>query len=276
MQIQYLCPFWGQEKDTATAFFEKVVQNRFDGIEIHLPDNEVFIKDFLKNIEEIRRVFPDFCLVLQHIVSPENDESLDSFITKVEANLERLAAFQPTFINSHTGKDYFTFEENCKVIEATMKVAEKTGIRILHETHRGRFSFHGASLLPYLERFPSMELVGDFSHFCVVSESLLLDQEAILDKIIPHMSHIHARVGSGQMPQIPDPFAPEWSAHLHFFTNFWHKIIAQKSEKGWKNITITPEAGPAPYMPALPFTLQPIGNQWNINLKMKKYLQKTI
>jgi hypothetical protein len=241
-----------------------------------LPDNEIFIKNFFKNIDEIRRVFPNFCLVLQHLTSPDEGESIDNFIAKTKTNLERLAAYQPTFINSHTGKDYFTFEENCKVIEATMEVSEKTGVRILHETHRGRFSFHAASLLPYLERFPEMELVGDFSHFCVVSESILTDQKAILKKIIPHVSHIHARVGSEQMAQIPDPFAPEWSAHLNIFTGFWRDIIAEKEAKGWKTITITPEAGPAPYMAALPFTLQPIANQWNVNLKMKNYLQKNI
>jgi hypothetical protein len=276
MQIQYLLPFWGQEGTNATSFFEKVVHNRYEGIEIHLPNDEGFIKDFFKNIEDIRRFNPNFCLVLQHLTSPENGESVNRFIAKMKANLERLAAFQPTFINSHTGKDYFTFDENCKVIEATIEVAEKTGVRILHETHRGRFSFHAASLLPYLERFPELELVGDFSHFCVVSESMLEDQQEILSKIIPHVSHIHARIGSTQMPQIPDPFAPEWSAHLNIFTNFWREIIAQKQAKGWKTMTITPEAGPAPYMPALPFTRQPIANQWNVNLKMKQYLKKTI
>jgi sugar phosphate isomerase/epimerase len=276
MQIQYLCPFWGQENTDVTSFFEKVIHNRFDGIEIHLPDNEIFIKDFYKNVEDIRRINPNFCLVLQHLTSPDDSESLDHFIAKMKANLERLAAFQPTFINSHTGKDYFSFEENCRVIEATMEVAEKTGVRILHETHRGRFSFHAASLLPYLERFPDMELVGDFSHFCVVSESILTDQKDILTKIIPRVSHIHARVGNEQTAQIPDPFAPEWSAHLSIFTGFWRDIIVAKQAKGWQTMTITPEAGPAPYMAALPFTLQPIGNQWNVNLKMKKHLKNTL
>ncbi len=274
MQIQYLCPFWGQEKSDATYLFEKVVHNRFDGIEIHLPDNEVFIKCFSKNIEDIRRVNSNFCLVLQHLTSPEDDESLSGFIARMVANLEQLAAQKPDFINSHTGKDYFSFEDNCKVIEAVMEVSEKTGVRILHETHRGRFSFHAASLLPFLERFPTLELVGDFSHVCVVSESILTDQQAILAKIIPHVSHIHARIGSGQTAQVPDPFSPEWSAHLNIFTNWWRKIIAEKEALGWKTMTITPEAGPAPYMSTLPFTRQPIADQWNVNLEMKNFLKK--
>jgi hypothetical protein len=276
MQIQYLCPFWGQENTDVRFFFEKVLHNRFDGIEIHLPDNQLFRNDFFKHLDEIRALNPTFRFVLQHLTSPENGENLTNFIARITANLEQLASHNPDFINSHTGKDYFSFEDNCRVIEACEKVAYKRNIRILHETHRGRFSFHAASLLPYLERFPNMELVGDFSHFTVVSESILDDQKEILAKIIPHVSHIHARVGSEQTAQISDSFAPEWSAHLNIFTNWWRKIIAEKTTLGWQSMTITPEAGPAPYMAALPFTLQPIGNQWNVNLKMKKHLQKTL
>jgi hypothetical protein len=33
-------------------------------------------------------------------------------------------------------------------------------------------------------------------------------------------------------------------------------------------LTITPELGPAPYMPAAPFTLEPPGKQWECNLFM--------
>ena len=38
-------------------------------------------------------------------------------------------------------------------------ISQKTGIPIFHETHRGRFSFHAATLIPYLRKFPEMELV---------------------------------------------------------------------------------------------------------------------
>lgn len=41
-------------------------------------------------------------------------------------------------------------------------------------------------------------------------------------------------------------------------------------------MTITPEFGPAPYMPLLPFTQQPLGNQWEINRKMMERLQTTL
>ena len=67
-------------------------------------------------------------------------------------------------------------------------MAQRLGIRVLHETHRGRFAFHTASLLPYLHRFPQLRLTADFSHWCTVSESLLSDQQGLLNQIIPRFT----------------------------------------------------------------------------------------
>jgi hypothetical protein len=146
----------------------------------------------------------------------------------------------------------------------------------LHETHRGRFSFHAASLLPYLKKFPEMELVGDFSHFCAVSESMLADQQEILQQIIPHVSHIHARVGFEQGPQVNDPQAPEWQGHLKHFASWWQQIIDSRKLSGHSLFTITPEFGPAPYMPTAPYTQQALSNQWDNNVFMREYLRRLL
>jgi sugar phosphate isomerase/epimerase len=196
------------------------------------------------------------------------NSSVDEYIVSVTKNLLELSSIQPSFINAHTGKDYFSFDDNCRIIEASLNIATKTGVRVLHETHRGRFSFHAASLIPYLKKFPELELVGDFSHFCTVSESMLEDQEVIIQQIIPHIGHIHARIGHEQGPQVNDPFAPEWKNHLLIYEKWWQSIIDFKKEKEVQSISITPEFGPAPYMPSMPFTKAPLGNQWDINYKM--------
>lgn len=273
MQINYCCTFWGSEKDKPDVFVDKVLSAGYDGIEIFLPPaTDNFSKIFIDEIEKVLDKNPSFIFIAQQLTAPDND-TVNNYISRMEKSLLELAAYQPTFINSHTGKDYFSFDDNCKVIEAALNISNKTGIRILHETHRGRFSFHAASLIPYLKKFPEMELVGDFSHFCTVSESMLLDQEEIIKQIIPHVSHIHARVGHEQSPQVNDPFAPEWKNHFALFEGWWLQIIQHKKLNGWETFAITPEFGPAPYMPALPFTQQPIGNQWEINNKMMQYLK---
>ena len=244
----------------------------YDGVEIFLNDNIDLASELITELEDVIESNSSFKLILQHIV-PHQPGSINNYIDEFEKQLLKLTDLKPAFINSHTGKDFFSFEDNCKVIEAAMNISSKTGVSVLHETHRGRFSFHSASLIPYLNLFPEMELVGDFSHFCTVSESLLQDQKDIINQIIPHVSHIHARIGHEQAPQVNDPFAPEWENNLILFEGWWKEIISQKKEKGWKYFTITPEFGPSPYMPLLPFTQQPIGNQWDINYKMMHHLK---
>lgn len=275
IRLKYICPFWGQENLGAEDFVDKVIESDYDGIEINLPETGLFADSFIYEVEDIFETNPDFVFIAQQLNIPHNN-SVGTYIKKMEKKLLKLIALQPTFINSHTGKDYFSFDDNCRAIEACMNISSKTGVRILHETHRGRFSFHTVSLLPYLKKFPEMELVGDFSHFCLVSESLLQDQEEILKQIIPHVSHIHARVGSEQAPQVNDLFAPEWENNLNHFTNWWQDIIAHKVKQGWKNFTITPEHGPFPYMPETPHTKLPLSNQWETNKLLKEKLKRTL
>ena len=272
MKINYCCTYWGCEQDTPKAFVDKVLTAGYEGIEISLPPaTETFTHLFLKELDAIRKNKPDFIFIAQHLTTPGTD-TVGQYIRKMEKNLLKLCRYNPTFINSHTGKDFYSFDENCSVLEAVSNISQKTGVRILHETHRGRFSFHAATLLPYLQKFPQLELVGDLSHFCTVSESLLADQQHILELIIPHIKHLHARVGHQQGPQVNNPFAPEWQEHVAVFLAWWKQIISHREHADNALFTITPEFGPAPYMPAMPFTQEPLSNQWELNCSMKEYL----
>jgi sugar phosphate isomerase/epimerase len=276
LQIKYCCTHWGSEKDKPEVFVDKVLSAEYEGIEINFPSiNDSSANLFLKLIANIRNTHSDFTFVAQHIIPVENT-SIDEYILNVTKNLLELSSIQPSFINAHTGKDYFSFDDNCRIIEATLNIASKTGVRVLHETHRGRFSFHAASLIPFLKKFPELELVGDFSHFCTVSESMLQDQEEIIQQIIPHVGHIHARIGHEQGPQVNDPFAPEWENHILIYEKWWQSIIDFKKEKNVQSISITPEFGPAPYMPSMPFTKTPLSNQWDINYQMMLRLKEML
>jgi hypothetical protein len=59
----------------------------------------------------------------------------------LETVIRNAAAARPLFINSQTGKDYFTFEQNCRLLEVTAALAAETGIQIAHEIHRGSSAF---------------------------------------------------------------------------------------------------------------------------------------
>lgn len=276
MNIKYICTYWGCENKSAKEFLANVVSNGYDGVEINFPDDEYFIAEFMKELENIRnKINSDFVFIAQQVLSNKK-ETVDDYIARITERLEFLTILKPNYINSHTGKDFFDFSENCKIIEITNQISKSSGIPIWHEIHRGRFSFHLKTLLKYVDIFPRLKLIADFSHFCVVSESNLDDQQDLLTKIYPNIKHIHARVGFEQSPQVNNPFATEWNNYLERYLMWWKEIIETQKNRKIDLITITPEFGPFPYMPQEPFTLKPLSNQWEINLKIKKYLQQNL
>ncbi|KAK7427277.1 hypothetical protein QQZ08_006213 [Neonectria magnoliae] len=96
----------------------------------------------------------------------------------------------------------------------------------------------------------SLRITADISHWVVVCERLLdqgEEDKEILKAIIPHVSHIHARVGTTQSSQCPDPTNPAFAAERAFFENFWKDCI--KAHKSDDPITWVPEYGPFPYHP---------------------------
>lgn len=224
MQLNFVCPYWGQEGTSASHFLRKVIQDGYDGIEINMPDAPEFAEQLQLGLEQIRKIKPDFIFIAQQVLSSKT-ESVTEYISRMKSRLDYLVSLKPDFINSHTGKDYFSFDDNCRVIEAAENISHHSGVNILHETHRGRFTFHSAFLLPYVDRFPELKFTADFSHWCTVSESLLSDQHDIIEELIPYMYHLHARIGYEQSPQVNNPFAPEWKPTLDTFKEWWRKII---------------------------------------------------
>ena len=193
-----------------------------------------------------------------------------------QRNLNAICAnsFQkPIYINCHSGKDYFTYEQNAQFIEYTTTKTKSTGIPIYHETHRGRMMFAAPTTKNFAEKHPSLRLTLDISHWCTVHESLLGDQKETIDYLLKKVDHIHSRIGHQQGPQVNDPRAPEWENTVKAHLAWWDKVVAYKKEKG-ERMTILTEFGPPDYMPTLPYTRVPVANQWAINVYMMNLLRK--
>ncbi len=126
----------------------------------------------------------------------------------------------------------------------------------------------------FLTENPLVQVAADFSNWCTVAESLLQDQEAAVRTACERAYHIHARVGYEQSPQVNETRTPEWEKHLHTRLQWWKIIIENRSNEGQETLTITTEFGSLPYMPTLPYSKQPISNQWDINLFMMQLLKK--
>lgn len=273
MQVNFCCTHWGCENKSPVDFLKAVVREGFSGAEINLASGLFTDIRFRRKLDALRGEKP-FVFIAQQVLD-QCVETPDAYTRRMLDRFYYLAGFEPDFINSHTGKDYYSFDENCRIIEIAEDFSAKSGIPVYHETHRGRFSFHLPALVPYLEKFTQLKLTADLSHFCCVSETLLEEQQDLIKAMVPHVRHIHARVGWQQSAQVNDPFAPEWETHLSAFVKWWKKITEHQSRNG-QPITVTPEAGPFPYMPQLPYSKQDVANQWQINVQMKNYLTQQL
>jgi len=267
MKIKFICPYWGSNSLTYSQFFGKVKESGYDGVEMSLP----FAKSEKSEILSLLRDH-GLELVAQHHETA--DSNLQLHKENFKKYLYNLAEAGPLFINSQTGKDYFSFKENSELIEIAAQVEDETGVHVVHETHRGKFSFALHITRQYLESYPGIELGLDVSHWCNVAESLLHDQPDSLDLALQRTRHIHARVGYAEGPQVTDPRLPEWEDALNFHLSCWDRVFENFRKQNRELLTITPEFGPYPYMIQLPFTRMPVASQWEINSYMKDLLRE--
>ncbi len=267
MNIKVFCPRWGSENISFSQFIKMVIKEGYDGVEISLPDSKFEQKEYLAVLADTGIPY-----ILQH--HQTDKKTADEYIPEFVSRLEMLADAQPLFLNSQTGKDFFSFEDNCRIIEKANEVEAKSGIPIYHETHRGKFSFACHVIPDYLNVFPDMKITADFSHWVNVSESLLEHQQETIDRIFPNVFHVHSRVGYQEGPQVNHPGAPENHHLLNRHLEWWDAIIEERKKQGDAEFTITSEFGPVPYMPTLPFTGQPVSNQWKINKYMMTLLRE--
>jgi hypothetical protein len=269
MHIKYFCPHWGSNHLDFKDFLQKVKSAGYDGVEMTLPLDAVEKVEIVNAIKEFGLLF-----IAQHWETITTD--FEQHKVQYRRCLENLASASPLFINAHTGKDFFTFEQNAELIDIAAQVSKQFGKGVIHETHRGRFSFAAHITADFLKKLPDLKIAFDLSHWCNVAESYLEDQHESVDLAINRASHIHSRVGFPEGPQITDPRAPEWKEAVEIHLDWWKRIIELNRNAGKQIFTITTEFGPYPYMPILPFTKQPIASQWDVNVYMMNMLKSEL
>jgi sugar phosphate isomerase/epimerase len=272
MKIKFFCPRWGSEELSWNSFCEKVKNAGYDGVEAGVPfdEGEKQESDNYRMRTALERY--QLSLIGQYWQSFEKDFTTHK--VSYEKHLYHLASMQPVKIDAQTGKDYFSFDQNKELFDIDFSFSEKSGIPVAHETHRNKALFAAHVAKNFLEKIPSLRITADFSHWCNVAESFLEDQPEALNIAMQHAIHIHARVGHTQSAQVTDPRLPEWQIALQHHTSWWTTIISHHQKIGTDIFTITPEFGPAPYMPASPVSKKPLANQWEINEWMIGYLRK--
>ncbi len=268
MDIRYYCAWWGLDQLGTEAMLAKIKAAGFDGVEIGIPTDRA-------SRRELRLLLQKYKLgCIAHQYQAEGD--FDTYKKAFRKSLESAASFQPLLINSHTGKDFWTFEQNNELVEIGFEVEDEYDLPILHETHRGRFLYSTSASKPYFDAQQTLRINADFSHWVCVSESLLADQPEIMAEAIQRAGHIHARVGYAEGPQIPDPRAPEWQAEVEVFLGWWQCILDARRAEGENFFTITPEFGPMPYTWRLPYSQEAVSDFFEINCWMKDFLKSRL
>lgn len=267
MELKILCPQWGLEELDLEDFILKIKEAGYDGIDTWIPEDK---NERSRLISLLNRY--DLKMVSHQHQATGSD--IKTFCKSFENYLNLAAETDPLLINSHSGKDYFSIDDQCRVIDVAEKFSSRYNIPIAHETHRGRMLYCPQHARQLFQLRPSINITADFSHWVCVTESYLENFESIVNDAINKTIHVHARVGFPEGPQIPDPRSPYWQESLNIFLEWWQRIMISSKNRGAEILTITCEFGPAPYLWTNPSNNKPVVSQWEINLFMQQLLRK--
>jgi len=259
---------WGFE-GTVDAFCAKAKKAGYDGIEMWWPMDQKNQEILFEALNKHELSIGFLCGVGEE----EPTKHVAAFKNMLTSLLQHTKQ-TPLYVNCHSGKDYFSFDVNNEIIEFTLEQSKKSGIPIYHETHRSRMLYSAPNAKQFMEKNEALKITLDISHWCNVHESLLHDQEKTVQMALSRTGHIHARVGHAEGPQVNDPRAPEWETTVKRHLEWWDIVVQMQIKNGANQMTFLTEFGPPNYMPTMPYTQQPLSNQWEINVYMMQLLRK--
>ena len=267
MTVGVFVSSWGLEPLGIDGMLDRVAAAGFDGVEVAVPEDPAAQARLRAGLDRTGLG------VIGHEYGAAGD-TFEAFHASYRRRLERACAFGPRFVNSHTGRDGFTDAQNDALVETAADVAARSGVDVLHETHRGRFLYAPPVARGYFRRHPALRVVADLSHWCVVSESLLEGHAEALDEAVRRADHVHARVGSSQAAQVPRPLGDDWRAEREAFVGWWRRIVAARAADGRETMTVTCETGPPPYLWVVDG--EPVADAWDQNVAMLGFLREAL
>ncbi|GAA4804649.1 hypothetical protein GCM10023231_37210 [Olivibacter ginsenosidimutans] len=272
MEIKFLCPRWGFESLAWEDFLAQVKDAGYAGI-------EWFPQGGKPEIEQVSDLLVRYQLehaIVMEIARPFT--GFDDYLFHLQQDLDillgTLAAIKsPLFLSIQTGREFFSIPEIEACIQVCTDMQDKHNIAIYQETHRNKWSYAAHITGAVLRQHQALCLTLDISHWYCVSESYLLDQQETVQLAVKHARHIHARVGHTEGPQVIDPAFDEYREALDHHLQIWDMWIAHMTSLQKTFCTITPEFGPPPYLSVAGRALDPLQEQWRLNLWIKNLLQ---
>ncbi|GLR15872.1 sugar phosphate isomerase/epimerase family protein [Portibacter lacus] len=255
---------WGFSGSTE-EFCAKSKAEGYDGIELWCPRDEADRKEMLALTEKYQ--------LKLGLLAGNSGATPAENISSFKSAIQNAISCKPAFINCHSGKDFFTYDQNKQFIEYTIGESNKSGIPIHHETHRGRILYNVPIAEKFISAYEALTLTLDISHWTVVHESLLANQAKAVQKALSRTGHIHSRIGFQEAPQIPNPDDDQYKAAIEAHFAWWDEVVRIKAEKQ-ETLTMTTEFGPPPYMWTQPYSKEPLANVWDVNVQMMKMWRK--
>jgi sugar phosphate isomerase/epimerase len=264
MQLALFKTLWGHTGSLSAAA-DQALAAGFQGLEGPIPltpaDRRAFIDllqsrslSYIAEISTTGFANPDPLATVQ--------DQLDSFERLLALSLEA----SPLICTTMAGNDLWSFRQSLDFLTRAHELAHRYNIPVGFETHRSRSLFHPIITRDLLLELPDLRITADFSHWCVVTERLVLDLlPEILSLCAERVLHIHARIGYDQGPQVPDPRAPEYQSAVNAHLTWWRTLWSAQQSRNQSLITMTPEFGPDGYLHLHPFTQTPVADLWEIN-----------
>jgi sugar phosphate isomerase/epimerase len=264
---------WGHDGSLAAAAGQAAAAG-FDGLEGPIPADPTARRAFTDLLRD-RRLDYIAEISATGYANPDPAATVTDQLEAFERLLAASLDAHPLFCTTMAGNDLWSFRESLDFLTRAQEIAQRHQARVAFETHRGRSLFHPIVTRDLLRELPHIELTADFSHWCVVTERLVLDQlPEILALCADRVLHIHARIGYDQGPQVPDPRAPEYQPALRAHLAWWRALWEGQRRRGFQTITMTPEFGPDGYLHLHPFTQKPVADLWDLNLWTARLLRK--
>lgn len=268
MQLQLFKTLWGHSGSLTDAA-EQAAALAYDGLEGSADRTQAQLEVLANALQEYRLAY------IQEIVTggdyvPRRHATVGEHLADVERQLQAGRQLSPLFATVIGGCDAWTLEQSVEFFSGAIELGEGYGVSVCFETHRSRSLFNPWVTLAILQRIPQLRLTCDFSHWVVVMERLLDDDMDAVLEAAKHASHIHARVGYPQGPQVPHPAAPEYAQALASHQRCWEEIWSVQRDRGDAVSTMTPEFGPDGYLHTVPFSNRPVANLSQINNWMAK------
>lgn len=254
MELKRIRSLWGIETPLSRAIPD-FKANGYQGIEVAV----IFTHD-LQEVAKLAQSH-DMHVIAQILTAfPGTPRTPRAHLQALKDQVNRAHPLKPMLFNVQGGCDSWSELEQDQFYDDALKFAATLDVPMAFETHRGQPTFTPWTTARILQTFPDLRLTCDLSHWVNVCERLLEDQEDNIRLAAQHCIHIHARVGHEEGPQVTDPSAPEFAAHLAAHEQWWEWIWEAQLARGQAFSTLTPEFGPPPYQHTLPVSQEPVGN----------------